>query len=287
MLSPWWSPLHTPRQLGLIWAMASAHSQSNASPRETSGAGSGEGKGGSSRARDSPSGRRGEQGVDRPPRAGLRRRGVAGAGAALVAVGRSVALAGGAVVGHEVGERVEGDIGRDVDEVGDARGVDARVVLDLLRPARVLVPRLEEPAPLRVEGVVVGRHGTVDFRGELHLLRVESTELRFERGGGGGGTLLLQPQLGHHLRRVLRLDLGPRRTRLVDSLLELLGLRGASHLLLELGHDEQRAPAERALRAQDVRVHVVAHVEQVGACAQLEERVQVVPVAALEDAPDL
>ena len=56
---------------------------------------------------------------------------------------------------HEVRERAEARVGRDAREVGHLGRVEARVLLHLLRPARVLVSGLEDAAPARVEGLVL------------------------------------------------------------------------------------------------------------------------------------
>mmetsp|Transcript_12614 Transcript_12614/g.33531 ORF Transcript_12614/g.33531 Transcript_12614/m.33531 type:complete len:517 (+) Transcript_12614:544-2094(+) len=168
------------------------------------------------------------------------------------------------------------------------RRVEARVVLHLLRPARVLVTCLEQLAPLRVEaGVVLLDHLREEVGDRMHLL-AQLLQLGVEVGSLRLALLArrlrleLKGELLHLQLRDLPVQLGSLVAQRGDLLLQVGRLLRGLDLAEELRHDEHRPPSEGALGAEYVGVHVVSHVHELRARAQLEQSVQMVPVAALE-----
>jgi hypothetical protein len=88
------------------------------------------------------------------------------------------------IVRHQVGKRPKGGVRGSVAQVDGVGCVEARIVADLLRPARVLVARLEELSPIWMER----------FMTRLERLRELLSKLRIRSGTSCASTISLGNQ---------------------------------------------------------------------------------------------
>ena len=148
---------------------------------------------------------------------------------------------------HLVAYWTEWAFGTHEAQVGRAAGVHASIVCDLQRKPRLLEPRFEHGSPPWMERPVVRLQLRFDFFPQVVQLGLQRLNLL--------GVLTRRPaELVRLVEAAFQHELFP------SQRVQLRSLRAASlvghDLPRQLGHDQTRPPAQRALRPQDIRVHV-------------------------------